>query len=193
MSDNATSGTAQQKERGSNKRMGPVLLELRRLKLHENSDENRHHHGLLDSTTLATSQGNPSLGTSVASTCMAYPNTLEETPIVQEYTPCATGLSTGALAIHSFSSGQEQGVSSNITYFATRHQRQASAVAWRPRNASQVAIGLISSSGGTFGSSSHHHRPRGGRAASGDREFCCLLWDVTKGMINGHNLTWTIP
>jgi len=179
----ASTKQASQNERGSSKRSGPVLLELRRLYLHKSGVNNENDgvaRPLFDSSTLATSQGNPSLGTSVASTCMAYPDLLENAVTVQGFTPCATGLSTGALCIHSFGVDDELNVSSSVTYYSTRHQRQASAVAWRPRNNSQVAIGLVSSSPGGGGSG---HRQRGPRAASGgDREFCCLLWDVTKGM-----------
>jgi hypothetical protein len=190
--DGTPSTKQQQKEVGTSKRLGPVLLELRRLKLLDDENDNESNpQQLFRSVSLATSQGNPSPGTSVASTCMAYPDHLEEQDpsIVQEYTPCATGLSTGALCIHSFTNDDNNNVTANVTYHATRHQRQASAVAWRPRNSSQVAIGLVSSgAGGGGGGPTSHHRQRSARAGAsggggGDREFNCLLWDVTKGAV----------
>lgn len=193
----STKQQQQQKEVGTSKRLGPVLLELRRLQLHDQNDNENHSQQLFRSVSLATSQGNPSLGTSVASTCMAYPDPEEDPSIVQEYTPCATGLSTGALCIHSFSTESDNDdVTANVTYYATRHQRQASAVAWRPRNTSQVAIGLVSSgagSGNGGGGPISHHRQRSTRAGgggSGDREFNCLLWDVTKGTLLSNCFTY---
>jgi hypothetical protein len=148
------------------KRSGPILLELRQLYLNTDHDGQLFH-----SSTLAVSQGNPSLGTSVTSTCMAYP---QVSPNI--YSPCATGLTTGALCIHTF----DHELSSSVSYFAPRHQRQASAVAWRPSANQQVAIGLVASgSSGEFGG--RRGGGGGGSRATGDREFCCLLWDVTKG------------
>lgn len=157
----------QQQQPPRNQRSGPILLELRRLHLNTTNHDGK----LFYSSTLAVSQGNPSFGTSVASTCMAYPLVSNTT-----YTPCATGLTTGSLCIHTFNDD----LTSSVSYFAPRHQRQASAVAWRPSYNQQVAIGLVAS-----GSSAEFGGRRGGGGggsrATGDREFCCLLYDVTKG------------
>lgn len=157
----------QQQQPPTSQRSGPILLELRRLHLNTTNHDGKLFH----SSTLAVSQGNPSLGTSLASTCMAYPLVSNMT-----YTPCATGLTTGALCIHTFNDE----LTSSVSHFSPRHQRQASAVAWRPSVNQQVAIGLVAS-----GSSADYGGRRGGGGggsrAAGDREFCCLLYDVTKG------------
>jgi hypothetical protein len=149
------------------RRSGPILLELRQLHLNTNQDGQLFH-----SSTLAVSQGNPSLGTSVTSTCMAYPHV---SPNI--YYPCATGLTTGALCIHTFNND----LSSSVSYFTPRHQRQASAVAWRPSTNQQVAIGLVASGSSADFGGRRGGGGGGGSRATGDREFCCLLWDVTKG------------
>jgi hypothetical protein len=57
---------------------------------------------------------------------------------------CATGLSTGTLCIHTFSSSPHF-TSCSKDYFTPRYQRPASAVAWKSHD-SKVAIGLLSSS-----------------------------------------------
>ena len=159
------------------RKQGPMLLELRYVELAngKNSDS------FFATRTMALSRGNPSLGSSVASTCL-------DVPIVQNYTgqsqasvTAATGLTTGMLAIHTFDDETDEDglLSSSIEYYHTpRHHRQASAVAWRPNNFNQVAIGLLGSN--TSGTQQAPGPRRGGQGSrtGGDREFCCFLWDI---------------
>jgi hypothetical protein len=263
------------------KKLGPVLLELRRL-VFSNSDNddydgnNNNNNNNMNSSSsknksrftsvsLCLSRGNPSLGTSVSSTCLdvsgdAYlyqpsqgQSSSRSNKISDYYhlPSCATGLTTGALCIHSFhtssgtsssanmipSSGNHNPEQTYITptieyYQAPRNHRPATAVAWRPTGTTrnQVAIGLVGSSsgggnipgggtgggiggsgvggiGGTnertivggpamgasrFGRASDGSSggvlgsnvggmvapAAGGRAAAGDREYCCFVWDV---------------
>lgn len=163
-----------------NRKLGPVLLELRQLEL---ADENSRDDALFETRTIALSRGNPQLGVSVSSTCL-------DLPIVLSYYgqtskprfAAATGLTTGMLAIHTFSENQgELPYSSGIEYYhISRHHRQSSAVAWRPNQADHVAIGLLGS--GTPGPQQGAMPRRGGSAirggGGGDREFCCFLWDI---------------
>jgi hypothetical protein len=165
-----------------NRKLGPILLELRQLEL---ADENSRDDALFETRTIALSRGNPQLGVSVSSTCL-------DLPVIQSYYgqttkprfAAATGLTTGMLAIHTFSevSGPgELSYSSGIEYYhISRHHRQSSAVAWRPNQANHVAIGLLGS--GTPGPQQGTLPRRGGSAirggGGGDREFCCYIWDI---------------
>jgi len=167
----ATKSSPPEEESQRNRKMGPVLLELRRLELGDHDDED-----LFRTKTIALSRGNPQLGSSVASTCL-------DLPVVQQSTArlsVATGLTTGMLAIHSFSECQrvdELPFSSSIEYYhISRHHRQSSAVSWRPNQCNYVAIGLL----GTGNPGPQQGPRRGGSAlrGGGDREFCCFLWDV---------------
>ncbi|KAG7362787.1 zinc-ribbon like family protein [Nitzschia inconspicua] len=145
--------------------------------------------------TVGISRGNPSLGLSVASTCLAM------SP-VQNYDSvmAATGSTTGALCIHHFELDELDEIditnasingevtrasfsASPIEYFHnSRHHRQATAVAWRPVKSSHVAVGLVGSTvSGSMPHAGHHHHHRRagpGMRTSGDREFCCFLWDI---------------
>lgn len=146
------------------RKLGPILLDLRQLVTVPPS----HHaasQGLFTTRTVALSRGNPSLGASVASTCLdvssilptsSYPQRAGTNNYHHRPPPCATGLTTGALCIHTFSE-KDGGVddtgssfATSIEYFHTpRHHRQATAVSWRRHNSRHVAIGLVSSSAGT--------------------------------------------
>ena len=182
-------------------KMGPVLLELRSLQVAEGSD------AFFTTQTVGISRGNPSLGASVASTCLdivaKYSPEHQGSPIV-----AATGITTGALCIHSFSSassgsandqfyrdssgkntgiGEGDGIqsSSSIEYYHTpRHHRQASAVACRPNNSNHAAIGLLGSSSVQQLSSSVAASRRGTSGSlttaksGGDKEFCAFVWDI---------------
>ena len=126
--------------------MGPVLLELRSLQVAEGSD------AFFTTQTVGISRGNPSLGASVASTCLdivaKYSPEHQGSPIV-----AATGITTGALCIHSFSSassgsandqfyrdssgkntgiGEGDGIqsSSSIEYYHTPRHHRNSAPLW---------------------------------------------------------------
>lgn len=164
-----------------NRKLGPVLLELRQLDLVD-ADKSREDE-LFDTRTIALSRGNPQLGISVASTCL-------DLPVVQNYSNrkqgfmAATGLTTGMLAIHTFSEttgANELPYSSSIEYYhISRHHRQSSAVSWRTNQVNHVAIGLLGS--GNQGPQQGALPRRGGSAirgsGGGDREFCCFLWDI---------------
>lgn len=169
------------------RKLGPVLLELRNLEPSTASEKD----GFFATRISGVSRGNPSLGTSVTSTCL-------DVPTVQIYTnntsnnvnsdgagfTAATGLTTGALCIHNFDghTRDESGMlSSSIEYYhMPRHHRQASSVAWRSTNANHVAIGLLGTSSGTGPQQANAGNRRGGTGmrTGGDREFCCFLWDI---------------
>lgn len=243
--------------------IGPLLLELKQIQFkqptlsynnkYNDMNHNNNNHtsnttiSLFETKTICQSRGNPALGTSVASTCLDVWKTKndEENTILQL---CATGLTTGALCIHSFSNNTENNnnnsmwIANNDYYHMPRTHRPATAVSWRPSSGHaghyHVAIGLtgnvghnISGTGGVLPSSlgnEHQHlassmqrsslastssgtigstlNPRnrtnpvssllsttgnsslpttgtgganvGGRPSSGDREYCCFLWDV---------------
>lgn len=141
--------------------------------------------------TVGISRGNPSLGLSVASTCLAM------SP-VQNYDTimAATGSTTGALCIHRFEMDELNELdfsattlntqaprmtfsASPIEYFHnSRHHRQATAVAWRPVKTSHVVVGLVGSTAPGSMSHTSHRRAGPGMRASGDREYCCFLWDI---------------
>jgi hypothetical protein len=176
--------------------MGPVLLEMRKLEPNTGFDDE----DFFNIQTVGVSRGNPSLGTSVASTCLDLPTGMISNNSSSNNTggsyssnsydgggafTAATGLTTGALCIHTFDgvSRDEMGLlSSSIEYYHTpRHHRQASAVAWRPAtNTNHVAIGLLGSSSGAGPQQAGAGNRRGNPVVrtSGDREFCCFLWDV---------------
>ena len=166
----ATVAFAPDEETHRARKLGPVLLELRSLELSNNDDD------LFETKTLAYSRGNPQLGPSVSSTCL-------DLPVVQQYTSrlaVATGLTTGMLAIHSFSENPSADMlpySSAVEYYhVSRHHRQSSAVSWRPSQSNYVAIGLL----GTGNPGPQQGPRRGGSTlrGGGDREFCGFLWDV---------------
>jgi hypothetical protein len=152
------------------RKLGPILLELRRLELAAQEEQEE----FFTTRTIGLSRGNPSLGTSVASTCLDLP-TYGQGPVAG-----ATGLTTGALCIHTFGNGRDEDgfLTSSIEYFHTpRHHRQASAVAWRPKNSNHVAIGLEGGAGPQQASGNRRSSGAGIRTG-GDREFCCFLWDI---------------
>ena len=190
--------------RSASRKLGPVLLEIQRLQWNPTGNS------LYSLETVARSRGNPSLGTSIASTCLDVWTSLDDssggataplTNSVDGYTiqPLASGLSTGALCVHTFPSdfdwwnAHDDGTTtaSNATttteyYHTGRHHRPATAVAWRPGTSHQVAItwasGSSSSSGGG-GSSGTHPSKRGVAVGSQrvhphDRDFGCFLWDL---------------
>lgn len=199
------------------RKAGPVMLELRRVVLvneafHPPGDSRGYHrrpdrNGGSDdddgdfaddqrffaTRTVAVSRGNPSLGTSVSSTCL-------DVPPVQTYDAnrllAATGTTTGALCIHQFDEGSgvppggdgydgddlPGAFSASIEYFHTQrhHHRQASAVAWRPAvgSNSHVALGLVGTTPVGTVAQKNHRMANTGTRTGGDREFCCFVWDV---------------
>jgi WD repeat-containing protein mio len=153
--------------------------------------------------TVGVSRGNPSLGLSVASTCMTMSTVADYDSIT-----AATGTTTGALCIHRFEAQDLDEIditndddherapiisfsAAPIEYFHnSRHHRQSTAIAWRPVQSSHVAVGLVGSTAvGSLSHPVHHHRrPGPGMRTSGDREFCCFLWDI-----HDNNKTTTSP
>ena len=165
-----------------NRKLGPVLLEIQRLTWKPTSNS------LYTLETIAKSRGNPSLGTSVSSTCLdVLPPTSAMDMNAASIQPCVTGLSTGALCVHSFPDDYLDGMTdTNATtteyYHTGRHHRPATAVAWRPLH-QHVAISWAA----------HHHGAttaptsfkRGGvavgshgRSQPHDRDFGCFVWDL---------------
>jgi hypothetical protein len=179
------------------KKMGPVLLELRYLHPVVSSQNHRH----LQSQTIALSRGISSLGTNVSSTCLSFrsfstskqhhhnphqqlqqqqqqqqqnPQLVSKDPLHMDTVQVATGLTTGALCIHtlrnlynyipSFETNDAKASTwemldsnksddASISYFShyqPRQHRHASAVAWRSggANSNFVAIGLVGSGSG---------------------------------------------
>ena len=150
--------------KGSSNRLkpSPPLIEIRKIKYsaYTPSDDSKQEPprwSPFEHETLLVSRGIPG---SVTSTCLDFAKSTS--PTIR----CATGLSSGALAVHSISNIHADSINSNIehesnnldvptstvTHYAPRQQRPSSSVAWRPSasggNAknSLVAIGLVGSS-----------------------------------------------
>ena len=102
------------------------------------------------------------------STCISF-RSQKSSGNVNPGIQCATGLTNGSLCIHNFNINEfspndnnDSLLRASLSFYPARNARPATAVAWRPRMTNHVAIGLSS------------HRKIG----RGDREFCCLMWDV---------------
>lgn len=190
------------------RKLGPLLLELRRL----NFETDPLSSNIFVTTSICQSRGNPSLGSSVSSTCLdiggSTSGVIPQGGSNTYVPPCATGLTTGALCIHSFAtmmSDDEELMTPSIEYYHTpRHNRPATAVAWRPSNDSHVAIGLTGHTGGSNSASSGSNITNerqmdqvrrtlqvagvsaagggsgsgGGANPGGDRDYCCFVWDI---------------
>jgi len=188
----------------TNRKRGPILLELRRLVVNKNSGADGQ---LFSTNPLCVSRSNPSLGTSLSSSCLQVAPAIASSSSSAPPPPCATGLTTGALCIHTFHQSNTEasaadwdvgdGWSTTIEYYHTpRYHRPATAVAWRPATSNrQVAIGLVASSSvpGDVGGVGRRGvaggvvaaagvglggGASGGRSGTGDREHCCFIWDV---------------
>lgn len=95
-------------------RKAPLLLELRQLQpVKEYSDETAT---LFDARPIGASRGNPSLGSSVVSTCLDLPLGVSHS---ESRFIAATGLSTGMLCIHSIYTDPSSDIPSSIEYFHT--------------------------------------------------------------------------
>lgn len=206
--------------RTNNRKQGPVLLDIRRLvykdkpsswfgndptandvvtSFHQQVDQNNQNAGIFETQSVALSHGNPSLGSSATSTCLDVSTILvssnsHTSNSSHRPSPCATGLTTGALCIHTFSEiphwegnvddeATRENFSTSIEYFhIPRNHRQASAVAWRKQNSRHVAVGLTLGGASAPGVTGTRRGVgpvvnSGGRG-SADREFCCFLWDI---------------
>jgi hypothetical protein len=179
---------------GSVRRLRSTLLELRSLTMLTDVHCRRQSKRFA-SSVVGYSQG--ILGSSAYSTCLSFrppsfgsgttnsPSFLSPpTAITRDYereikVQVATGLSSGALCIHSgdvnlynTNTASLEGLKSDfsrsaapcqleLNYYSTRHSKQATSIAWRPKDSRYVAVGL----------QSQRHKNRG-------EEFCCLVWDV---------------
>jgi len=136
----------------------PPLLEIRKIKYSaylpsENQKETLSPWSPFEHETILVSRGIPG---SVTSTCLDFAKSSSST------IRCATGLTSGALAIHSVSNIYAHSINSNVdesnldlptstvTHYAPRQQRPSSSVAWRPSTSggnskNLVAIGLVGS------------------------------------------------
>ena len=137
----------------------PTLLEIRKIKYSayspsDNDQESPSSWSPFEHETILVSRGIPG---SVNSTCLDFAKS--SSPTIR----CATGLTSGALAIHSISNLHAYSINSNIvesdldlptstvSHYAPRQQRPSSSVAWRPSASGGnsknglVAIGLVGS------------------------------------------------
>ncbi len=178
--------------------------------------------------TVAVSRGNASLGIGVSSTSLSFRKGGDFHPLSssddnynnldEEKVLCATGLSSGALCIHTLRNIEEyariqmeeeeeeeeeeenndqiprqrtildsaNSDDASVAYFfhhQPRHNRSASAVAWRwgsrGSNSSHVAIGYNPSSGDRFASGKRSPSPMQSHGGfSGKGEYGALVWDV---------------
>ena len=160
-----------------NKKLGPRLLDLRRLNFRThncNDDDDATTPSLFSTTVVAQSRGNPSLGSSIHSTCLT--NTVPKNAVSSpSIITMATGLSTGALCIHSFprSSNNNDDDDNTMTYPSAleyyqlpRNNRPATSVAWRPNHVSHVAIGYANSSSSSSSSGITTTNPSSGLTAN---------------------------
>ncbi|KAL7519277.1 hypothetical protein ACHAWX_004064 [Stephanocyclus meneghinianus] len=130
--------------------------------------------------TILVSRGIPGLGGNVSSTCLSFRPLTEHQhqnllrmqrsergpddsppPKLPTVVRCATGLTSGALCIHTLSNLYEsedgEKPSSTVAHYAPRQQRPVTSVAWCPsgsKNSRLVAIGLTGSGGTTGGGGS---------------------------------------
>ena len=146
----------------------PPLLEIRKIKYSAYSPSYKQQESPspwspFEHETILVSRGIPG---SVTSTCLDFAKS--SSPTIR----CATGLTSGALAIHSVSNIHSYSINSNtdesnldlltstVTHYAPRQQRPSSSVAWRPSASGGnsknglVAIGLIGSGSSSSTSSS---------------------------------------
>jgi len=163
--------------RGPGRKHRSTLLELRTLYTLKDATSRRRLKRF-GSTLVGYSQG--ILGSSAYSTCLSFrppafasnSNNNLETTQTEANLQIATGLSSGALCVHTGtvnmpvqSNDEDQAPNSvvqlDLNYYSTRHTKQATSVAWRPRDTKYVALGL----------QSQRHKSRA-------EEFCCLVWDI---------------
>lgn len=195
---------------------GPPLLEIRRLSYipserysnhysdqDEDDEELQSNQNPFRHETVLVSRGISGLGGSVSSTCLSFRPLSEQqkqSASLPAVARCATGLTSGALCVHTISNLYEpndsEPPSSTVAHYAPRQQRPVTSVSWcssSSKNSRLVAIGLTGSgaSGSTKASisqtSSANRKgppiriaPSGVMSpnAGGDRDFGCLVWDI---------------
>lgn len=162
--------------RQSKPKQGPTLLEIYTLSRLDNK-ESFPSPEVDTSRPLAVARGNPSYGTSVASTCM---DVAIQSRANGSVIAAVTGLDTGAFCVH-VQPLQDIEITSNWKtdhFTAPKHQhRPSTSIAWRPQNDHMIALGLTSKRdrlavGPTRGGSAV-----GGGGLSND-QFGCLIWDI---------------
>jgi hypothetical protein len=147
----------------SNRKVGPLLLELRQFQL-SSSDSTNTNSSFATTRSICYSRSNPSLGSSLSSTCLDVQQVHAQTTTTTDTIRCATGLTTGALCIHTYSPASDAPHDALVAieyYHAPRHHRVSTSVAWHPRTPNHVAIGLVAS-----------------KEPSQGGDICCFLWDV---------------
>jgi hypothetical protein len=193
---------------------GPPLLEIRKLRydpagkysVYCSSEEDEsieevltsHKQKLFHHETVLVSRGISGLGASVSSTCLSFrPLTEQQMQSTShpKFARCATGLTSGALCIHTIANLYENDdanpPSSTVAHYAPRQQRPVTSVAWcsaSSKNSRLVAIGLTGSGVSTSAKAGLTQTSSvGGRktppirmspGAGGDRDFGCLVWDI---------------
>ena len=195
---------------------GPPLLEIRRLRycpkekylsynkqeLEGKVESNNNGRSLYQHENILVSRGISGLGGNVSSTCLSFrPLTEDQMMSSSNSLPsearCATGLTSGALCIHTISNlnDEHDPPSSTVAHYAPRQQRPVTSVAWctSTNKNSLVAVGLTGSGvsgnvNATVSASNPGGRSRGPRmtppvmsptASAGDRDFGCLVWDIS--------------
>jgi len=184
---------------------GPPLLEIRRLNyVFPGKHHMRSYNNLFEHKTVLISRGISGLGANISSTCLSFCPLTEPQKISSStltVARCATGLTSGALCIHTITNlhdsiDQADPPSSIVAHYAPRQQRPVTSVTWcssTSKKSGLVAVGLTGS--GTSGnvktglsqtsSASRkgpvHVAPPAAMspvAAGGDRDFGCLIWDI---------------
>jgi len=151
-------------------------------------DQQSNRRSLFQHETILVSRGIPGLGGNVSSTCLDFrplsssEMQQQQSSNIQSPVKCATGLTSGALCIHTLSNlygsynnsnveninaSDDDAPSSTVAHYAPRQQRRATSVAWRPGGTTSnlVAVGLVgsgSSGGGGVGGTNNNPSNKGG-------------------------------
>ena len=178
---NTTSNTSTTSSpRVGHRKLGPILLDLRQLVTHNNNSnkdaststntittrsssstattEMTMRPMLFTTRIVARSRGNPSLGASVASSCLDVSDIIGN--ITNDYrpSPCATGLTTGALCIHTFTTTTAAAAAAdNNESLQQQQQQQAAAVGDDDYYSAGPALSFNSSI--EYFHTPRHHRP----------------------------------
>ena len=195
---------------------GPPLLEIRKLRFVPSNEEDfdqdkntserdrsvqSYNRKLFHHDTVLVSRGISGLGANVISTCLSFRPLTEEqrqAQILPNVSRCATGLTSGALCIHTISNlhggNDAEPPSSTVAHYAPRQQRPVTSVAWCPSSSKSsrlVAIGLTGSGSNNAKSGLQQSSSVGRKgppirisssgvspSTGGDRDFGCLVWDI---------------
>ena len=176
--DDDTAAHAAAAKNKSKEKKKNILFELRKLK----SDDGMHHSGSeLVGVSISDTYAH------LRSTCLSFrpvPPTSTScnggsqngnNAAYMMQVQCATGLTNGSLCVHSLdiniatstdtaAAAAAASVTNHasLSFYPPKSARSCTAVAWRPCITKHVAVGLRSQR----------------KMGRGDREFCCLVWDV---------------